>query len=237
MSLWIGVAPGPTRLKCAGHRESIVWMITPDLTGSRWFRRVSFTNPFTNRWTVTAANATAMLDLGIPEGLARVVSGACRRSPLSASTAATPTGTDGHLARTPTRWCSPSCCRCSPCTGSTPNGWYSCAGPWAVRARCCWARGSAQHARRVSARLARHCGRHTWQPTTAHSTAPPTGSKHRLRTAGVGVDPYPGGLRHRGQVLRGRPAIRRTTAQASLGRASRRAATVCHSGDGNYPMS
>jgi hypothetical protein len=167
-------------------------MITPDLTGSRWFRRVSCTNPFTNRWTVTAANATAMLDLGIPEGLARVVNGACRRSPLSASTAATPIGTDGHLARTPTRWCSPSCCRCSPCTGSTPHGWYSWAGPWAVRAHCCWARGSAQHARRVSAWLARHCGRHTWQPTTAHSTAPPTGSKHRLRTAGVGVDPYPG---------------------------------------------
>jgi hypothetical protein len=37
----------------------------------------------------------------------------------------------------------------------------------------------------------------------------------------AGVDPYPGGPRHRGQVLRGRPAIRRTTAQASLRRLRR----------------
>jgi hypothetical protein len=181
-------------------------------------------------------NATAMMDLGIPEGLARVVNGACRRSPLSASTAATPTGTDGHLARTPARWCSPSCCRCSPRTGSTPHGWYLWAGPWAVTARCCWARGSAPHARRVSARSARRCGRHNWQPTTA-PTAPPTGQqtpssdsrRWRRSLSGWTAAPRTGSTRPPGN------SSHNYAGQSPV--ASRRAATMCHCGDGNYPMS
>jgi hypothetical protein len=48
MSLRLGLAPGLVRLERAGQLRSAVRSITRDSTESRRFRRVSFTNPFTN---------------------------------------------------------------------------------------------------------------------------------------------------------------------------------------------